>query len=100
MPKLNCSFLNIGLGTRVNVLYDLYTLSYQQNTDKAEKVLLRGLENIPNQLNFLVLLAKYYQENGRIADALNYYNKALEQAQKIGNTNFVSEIEKQIDSLK
>ena len=81
-------------------LYDLYTLSYKQNTDNAEKILLEGLKNNPNQINFILALAEHYRKEKNNNKSLGYYNQALEQLGQKGDKNLISEIQKQIDSLK
>ena len=81
-------------------LFDLYNLSYKQETSEAEKVLLEGLKNIPNQINFLVMLADYYENKNNLKNAIIYYEKAVEQAKKMNNKNLESEINQKISELK
>ena len=50
-------------------LYDLYSLSYKQETSAAEDILKEGLEKNPDNLDLLVLLAAHYKKEGRTDDA-------------------------------
>ena len=81
-------------------LFDLYTLSYKQETDSAEKILLEGLEINPNDINILMILATYYRDNGNNERAVIYYNKTAEQAQKLGETSLYDTVQVEITNLK
>ncbi len=81
-------------------LFELYTLSYKQDTDSAEQILLEGLENNPNQINLLITLATYYRDNGDNKNAITYYEKTAQQAQEAGNTTLYTEIQNQIELLR
>ncbi|MBU1557403.1 tetratricopeptide repeat protein [Patescibacteria group bacterium] len=81
-------------------LFDLYSLSYKQDTNSAENILLEGLEKNPNQINLLITLATYYKDKGDKKNAIIYYEKTAQQAQLIGNDALYSELQNEINLLK
>ncbi|MBU1091460.1 tetratricopeptide repeat protein, partial [Patescibacteria group bacterium] len=60
-----------------NNLYELYRYSVG-DMDKAEKILLRGIDDNPMDPYLMIILGIFYEEKGKISDALFYYKKALE----------------------
>lgn len=80
-------------------LYDLYTLSYKLETNAAENILREGLENNPNNLDLLVLLAMYYKKEGNVEGASTYYEKALDEAEKLGNQSMVGLLKEELENL-
>ncbi len=44
---------------------------------KAEQTLLEGIENNPASSELVVLLASFYQDEGNVSKAIEYYEKAL-----------------------
>lgn len=77
-------------------LHDLYRYSYKQDTNEAVNILLKGLKLYPNELNLLVPLATYYKDKGYKEKAIEYYDKAIEQAKKEGNLDLSSELQKEV----
>lgn len=80
-------------------LFDLYTLSYKQNTSVAVDVLLEGLASNPNNLDLTILLAGYYKGKGDTANARIYYEKALTEAERLGNMAMVELIKEELSAL-
>ncbi|MCG2694618.1 hypothetical protein L6261_00855 [Candidatus Parcubacteria bacterium] len=81
-------------------LYDLYSLSYKQDTNSAENILLKGLKNNPNEIELLITLADYYSEKEDKTNALNYYKQALEQAKNLNNPALTTQLQQKISSLE
>lgn len=81
-------------------LSDLYRLSYQRETMKAAEVLKVGLEFNPNHTDLLIPLAGFYRDIGDKVTALGYFEKALEQAKILKNTELIASLEKDIAALK
>jgi len=77
-------------------LHELYKYSYQQDTNKAENILLQGLRLFPEDLNLLVPLAVYYKETGDIENAEIYYKKASDIAKRNGDNDLFSELQKEL----
>lgn len=81
-------------------LHNLYKYSYQQNTNKAEEILLEALTVLPNNIDITTTLASYYKEKGNNTKAIEYFEKASAEAQKIGNTNLYTELQTEIKTLE
>lgn len=81
-------------------LYNLYTQSYKEKITEAPKILLSGLSKNPNNLDLLVLLAKYYVGVGDKTNAVKYYELAITEAQKAGNTSLKQSLEPELLLLK
>ncbi len=81
-------------------LYNLYTQSYREKINEAPKILLSGLSKNPNNLDLLVLLAKHYVGMGDKVNATKYYELAITEAQKEGNTSLKQVLESELSSLK
>lgn len=58
-------------------LHELYKYHYDEKTDLADDILLEALEIYPDEPDFLVLLAVYYQDIGDIQKAIEYFEKLL-----------------------
>jgi tetratricopeptide (TPR) repeat protein len=80
-------------------LYDLYHLSYQTNTNKAEQTLLAGIKAVPDSTDLIVALASYYKEKGLNSQAKTYYQQALALAQKLNNTTLQTQIQNDMSGL-
>ena len=48
-----------------------------KNYAAAEATLKRGLARVPGEVNFFIALASLYRDTGRIAEAIDYYRRAL-----------------------
>jgi len=81
-------------------LYNLYAQSYKEKINEAPKILLSGLSKNPNNLDLLVLLAKHYAGAGDKVNAIKYYEIAITEAQKEGNTSLKQVLESELSDLK
>lgn len=102
-------------------LHELYKYSYKQDTTLATDILLEGLEKNPNNIDLLIALASYYKEKANMIDsadklsttkagsfihnndrsywltnAQKYYTQARDEAQKLGNSQLVELLNKEI----
>lgn len=80
-------------------LYELYKFSYKKDTGLAEDTLLLGLKNSPHSVDLMIMLAGYYKESGEAEEASGYYNRAIEEAKKLGNDELVLILEKELKGL-
>jgi tetratricopeptide (TPR) repeat protein len=80
-------------------LFDLYTLSYKEKASLAETTLLEGIKQSSENIDLIVYLAEYYKNSGRKEDARTYYQKAVVQATKIGDTTRATLINAEIAAL-
>ena len=67
-------------------------------------VLLEGIESVENNIDLLTTLAAYYKERGNMAkgdptNAKKYYEQALEEAQKMGDTQLIDTLTKEISNI-
>jgi tetratricopeptide (TPR) repeat protein len=74
-------------------LYDLYTMSLIEKKDEAKTTLIKGLENIPQNVSLLYLLAQYYLSVGDESAARENYNKVLQLAETAGDANTVKKVQ-------
>ncbi|MSR76429.1 MAG: hypothetical protein EXS68_02455 [Candidatus Ryanbacteria bacterium] len=58
-------------------LSDLYRYNYTEKKTEADKILLKGLENNPEQADLLSALASYYYDEGRRDLAINFYERLV-----------------------
>lgn len=82
-------------------LHELYRYSYKTNTTLAEDILKDGIAAISQNQNIdlKLMLAGYYKEKGRNADAKEFYTQARAQAETLGNTQLVSAIDAELATL-
>ena len=80
-------------------LYEMYLYSYKTDTNLAERTLLDGLNTIPNGIDLMMVLGKYYKDTGRIEDAKAIYTKARTEAQKRKNADLVNTINNELSNL-
>ena len=80
-------------------LFELYKYSYRQNTNTAADILIKGLEEIPEHVELLVLLGHYYRDKGDAGNAKIYYERAVISARVSGNESLASLIEKDLNKL-
>lgn len=70
------------LGEQFNILYYrnffYYYRDYLHQPDKAEEVLLEGIQDNPQSADLVTLLASFYEEKGENSQAIEYYQKSLE----------------------
>ena len=58
-------------------LADFYRYKYPGKEDLYDKVLLSGLERIPEEVNIIAALAAYYRETGQVDKAITFYERLL-----------------------
>jgi tetratricopeptide (TPR) repeat protein len=80
-------------------LYELYTLSYKEKENKADDILLKGLEELPNNPDLSFTLAAYYAEQGNITGARKYYQIVLDFARQQGDKNTEERIQAAVAKL-
>jgi tetratricopeptide (TPR) repeat protein len=85
--------------TGYRALYELYRYSYKEKANLAPQILKEGLSKNPKNTDLMILLAQYYKETGDKTQALKYYNQALNEFGKIGNTSMAALIQKEINNL-
>lgn len=81
-------------------LFELYVYSYKTDTSAAEDLLKTGIEKLPKALDLKVLLARYYREKNRVADARVAYDSAITAATAAGNTALTTELTNERDALQ
>jgi tetratricopeptide (TPR) repeat protein len=81
-------------------LFELYALSFQQNTNKAVQTLEEGLASNPNNLDLITSLANYYRDRGDVARAESSFERALAVARSAGDTNLVQLFEDELQKLR
>lgn len=81
-------------------LFELYLYSYKTDTGAAEDLLKTGIAKLPNALDLKVLLARYYRDKGRIADAQVAYTSAITAATAVGNGALTTELTSERDALR
>lgn len=80
-------------------LYELYRYSYKEKSNLAPQILKDGLAKNPKSTDLMVLLAQYYKEIGDKTQARTYYNQALNEFNKSGNTSMSALIQQEITNL-
>ncbi len=56
---------------------DFYRNVYTEKKGEAEKIILEGLNSLPNDESLLIYLASYYRDEGNKEKAVEYYEKVL-----------------------
>ncbi len=80
-------------------LYELYHYAYKQGSGADEQILLAGIKENQKGIELIMLLASYYDEAGRNADAKKTYNEALVIAKEQGDEGLVAYIEELLSKL-
>lgn len=80
-------------------LHELYRYSYKQDTNAAVDIILDALKEFPNNIDFFTLLAVYYRDTGEKDKAIEYYDKAIDQAIALGNNSLVLQITAERNAL-
>lgn len=80
-------------------LFQLYTLSYKKGTGAAESIIIKAEKQFPDNTDFPMLLAGYYRDQGRSADARVQYEKALAMARAQNNITLVTTIGNELNTL-
>lgn len=80
-------------------LYELY-LVYKPTPNAAENTLKDAISKFPTQLDFYVLLARYYRDQNRTADAKGMYDTAISVAERAGNVQAASQLRTEKTEVK
>lgn len=67
-------------------LFQLYSGLYTTRATAAEDTLKEGIQNNPDAVDLYILLAQYYRDTGRMAEARAEYDRAIAQAKKQSNS--------------
>jgi len=90
--------------TNLDAYRDLFTLytqtSYQASASAAENILKAGIAANPDAIELRVILARYYQSQGRTADAKTQYTAAIASAESQGQTALAQDLQKEVHQLK
>lgn len=81
-------------------LYDLYRLSYKQDTSKAEDILKQGIKENPKAIDLLVALATYYRGKGNVADAKIFYERAIAEATALKNDALAASLKAEVKAME
>ncbi|MDP3989091.1 MAG: hypothetical protein Q8P93_02560 [bacterium] len=73
-------------------LFELYSLSFEQKRDRADDILIEGLEQIPNDLGVLVKLARFLVKEGDFEGAREYYGRAIDVAKEQERSDSVQQL--------
>lgn len=73
-------------------LFTLYSQLYKQGTSAAEDILKKGIAASSKAYDLQVLLARYYRDSGRSADAKAQYDAAIANAKAQGLTDIAAQI--------
>jgi len=99
-PKAEQSYLALIVNTppgksaaAYRELFDLYVNQYKQETSAAENTLKTGIETNPKATDLMVLLAQYYRDRGRMAEAKAQYDVAITAARVAGATELATTLE-------
>ncbi len=78
-----------------NPYKNLFTLYYNAgyNKAKAETILKQGIVAVPKAVDMQVLLARYYRDAGRTAEAKAEYSLAIKNAQSQGQTDLATTLQ-------
>lgn len=89
-------------GVNYLALHDLYRYLYKQDTTAAADILKNGAERVSgNQaIDLYSTLGSYYQDKNDTANAILYYTKARDGAEKAGNTALTAEFDATLSGLK
>lgn len=79
-------------------LYELYSV-YKKDTNAGVDALLEALAVEPDNIDFLILTGREYENRGDTANARTYLGKARDQAQSLGNQTLADTLDKELSSL-
>lgn len=93
---------NATVGMNYLALHELYRYSYKQDTALAADILKKGIANVSgNQvIDMYQALGFYYKEKDDVANAIVYFTKARDGAQKLGNTALTTQFNDELSALK
>lgn len=81
-------------------LHELYRYNYPANKDLADDILIEGLKVNPSAVDLMVVIAAYYKDTGNLVGARGYYDQAIVEAEKQGNTTLASLLKQDRASLQ
>lgn len=73
-------------------LFVMYENQYKTNTNAAEEILKKGIAANPKAYDLQVMLARYYKEHGRTAEAASMYEVAAKNAETAGQKDVAAQI--------
>lgn len=84
-----------------NPYRNLFTLYYDAgyNKSKAEAILKKAIAAVPKAVDMQVLLARYYRDTGRTAEAKTQYDLAIANAKSQGQTSLATSIQTERDAI-
>ncbi len=80
-------------------IFELYVYSYKQGTSAAEDILKKGIAKLPDALDLKILLARYYRDGGRTAEARTAYDAAIASATAQHNPSLAAELTAEATSI-
>lgn len=91
-----------GMAINYTDMYEMYTYVYKQETNAAEDIINEGMEKVSKRekIDFQLLLATRFQENGDTTKALTYFQGALAGAKELKLAPLVTDITKKIANLQ
>lgn len=83
-------------------LHDMYQYSYKTDTSAAVDILTQGMDTLgsPKNIDLVIALAQYYKEHGDTAKAKEYFQQARGEALDLKNTQLVTNLSNELNSLK
>lgn len=81
-------------------LHELYKYSYKQDTSAAADTLKEALQKVPGDADLSMTLGMYYKEKGSNEEAITYLTQARDEAKKLGNATFATQMDTEIKSLQ
>lgn len=80
-------------------LFEFYRDVYKQGGTAAEDALKAGISKVPGAVDLKVLLARYYKEEGRTAEARIQYEAAISTATAQGQRELVSALQAELNAM-
>ncbi|MDO8493609.1 MAG: tetratricopeptide repeat protein [bacterium] len=83
-------------------LYHLYLAKVEpsvEDKDKAVNILIKGLGSNPQAVDLMIAIAAHYRDMGDKENAKKYYEMALTEAKKLGNSKLQAAIESELANL-
>jgi tetratricopeptide (TPR) repeat protein len=80
-------------------LSGIYQTEVMKDLDRAEAILLGGLDKNPSSIRMMTVLALFYKQTGDFTPSRQYYTQALNEAKRIGDVQQQAAIEKVLATL-
>lgn len=83
-------------------LHEMYRYVYKQDTSAAVDIIKEGIPYVSVEagIDLRIALATYYKDKRDNENAVLIYTEARDEAEKLGNTNLVDELNAEIRALK